>query len=253
MATKDEIRSTQFLRPDHANFEIVGKPALCLNHMQRGLAGEGLFIPNWGPLAKQGILDSKMVDRCIELANAFRAKGLPVIFNNVVPKPTPYMPSYGDLFREQDAAFPEYKPFFTDEFTRKGLEPMPEMSPCETDYILYSWNVHPFTEGGLDQMCRVLGVTTLIWAGFAQQSVVYTSCVVSGDHWLNSIVPVDASYCCVPTVTPGYREGLDDVVAEAVVKVMMPSVARCTDTKTVVEKIMAYDGPIDLPDHRAFK
>ena len=249
MATKDEIRSTQFLRPDHANFEIVGKPALCLNHMQHGLAGSGTFIPNWGPYAAKGIKDSGMVPKCRQLADTFRAKGLPVIFVNAIAKPLPYMPSYGDLAREQDAAFPVYKNFLTDEFTRKGLEVMPEMGLTGKDYVLYNWNIHPFTNTGLSELCRVLGVDTLVWGGFAQNSVIYTSCLVASDYWFNSLVPVDASYICVPKVTPGYYEGLDEVVAEAIVRVMMPTVARCTDTATVIDKINKYKGPIADPDH----
>jgi len=253
MSEQDRIRSTKYLRKDHANFEIVGKPALCVNHMQRGLAGEGLFIPNWGPNAKKGIIDSGMTEKCRELADAFRAKGLPVIFVNAIPKPMPYSTAYGDLSREQDAAFPQYKPFYTDEFTRKGLEVMPEMGLTDKDYVLYNWNIHPFTNSGLDELCRVLSVDTLVWVGFAQNSVVYTSCLVAADHWLNSIVPVDASYICVPPMTPDYYEGIDDVVAEAVVRVMMPTVARVTDTAAVLNKINNFTGKTEEQDHRFFK
>ena len=121
------------------NFEIVGKPALCVNHMQRGLAGEGLFIPNWGPNMPRKELSSGMVEKCRQLADAFRAKNLPVIFVNAIPKPLPFMPSYGDLAREQDAAFPKYVPYYTDERTRKGEEVMPEMGCCDKDYVLYNW------------------------------------------------------------------------------------------------------------------
>lgn len=253
MSDDDKTRSTKFLRPDHANFEIVGKPALCVNHMQRGLAGEGLFIPNWGPNAKQGIADSGMVEKCRQLADAFRAKELPVIFVNAIPKPLPFTPAYGDLAREIDAAFPKCEPYFTDERIRNGLEVMPELGLTDKDYVIYNWFVHPFTNSGLDQLCRNLGVDTLIWVGFAQNSVVYTACVVAADYWLNSIVPVDASYICVPPMTPGYYEGIDDVVAEAVVRVMMPTVARCTDTATVVDKINNFTGKTELPDHRIFR
>ena len=253
MSEQDRTRSTKFLRKDHANFEIAGKPALCVNHMQRGLAGDGMFIPNWGPNAKQGIIDSGMTEKCRELADAFRAKGLPVIFVNAIPKPLPQTTSYGDLCREQDAAFPEYKPYYTDEWTRKGLEVMPEMGQTEKDYVLYNWNVHPFTNSGLDLLCRVLAVDTLVWCGFAQNSVVYTSCVVAADYWINSIVPVDASYICVPPMTPDYYEGIDDVVAEAVVRVMMPTAARCTDTATFIEKLEKWTPETAAKNFTPFK
>lgn len=68
----------------------------------------------------------------------------------------------------------------TDEFTRKGCEVMPEMGYNEDpDYIVYNWHVHPFTYSGLDQLLRVLGCDTVVFCGFAQNSVVYTSCLVA--------------------------------------------------------------------------
>ena len=253
MATKDEIRSTKHLRPDHADFELVGKPALCLNHMQRGLAGEGLYLPNWGPNAKEGIENSKMVEKCKMLIDAFHAKELPVIFCNVIPRPLPYGNAYGDMFREQKAAYKaryggKFVDFFRDEWTRKGSEVMPELGPAEQDFVSYSWNVHPFTNSGLVALLHQLEVHTIIWVGFAQQSVCLTSCAVAADHFYHSIVPVDASYVCVPPSTPGFYEGLDEVVAEATVKVLLAALAHCTDTKSLIEKIEAYDGPRLLPD-----
>ena len=83
--SKIEHPSLKYLRKEHANFEIVGRPALILNHMQRGLAGEGMFIPNWGPHAADGIKACGMVDNCRKLVDAFHEAGLPVIFCNAVP------------------------------------------------------------------------------------------------------------------------------------------------------------------------
>ncbi|MCQ2511948.1 MAG: cysteine hydrolase [Lachnospiraceae bacterium] len=245
----------KYLWDDHDQFEIVGKPALVLNHMQRGLAGEGLFIPNWGPHAAQGIKESGMVEKCRELADAFRAKGLPVIFCNAIPKPLPYMPAYGDLPKEQDAAFPEarmYNPV-TDEFARRGCEVMPEMGyNPDTDYIVYNWHVHPFTCSGLEKLCHVLGVDTIVWGGFAMNSVVYTSCVVAQDYWLNNIVAVDSSYICVQLSKKSWTPEIDDIVAHAVVGVMMQDTARVTDTATVIKKLDNVT-KFEEPDHRTFR
>ncbi|MCL2463031.1 MAG: cysteine hydrolase [Defluviitaleaceae bacterium] len=253
MATKDEIRSTQHLRKDHAEFELVGKPALCLNHMQLGLAGEGMFLPNWGPNAKEGIKNSGMVEKCKMLIDAFHEKKLPVIFCNVVPIPLPYANAYGDMFREQKAAYlkrydGKFVDYFTDEWTRRGLQVMPELGPAEQDFVSYSWNVHPFTNSGLELLLHQLKVDTVVWTGFAQQSVVLTSCAVAADKYFNSIVPVDASYCCVPPSTPEFYEGLDEIVAEAVVKVMLAALAQCTDAAAVIDKIKRYEEPRLMPD-----
>ena len=237
MSIADETRSTKYLRPNHMNFEIVGKPALVLNHMQRGLAGEGLFIPNWGPNAAKGIADSGMVKKCRTLADAFRAKNLPVIFVQAIPNPIGKVPAYGDLYREIEAANIA-RPYFTDELIRKGLEVMPEMGYIEgKDELIYNWLIHAFTNSGLDAVLKKHKCETIVWGGFAQNSVVYTSSLVAGDLWYNGIIPVDASYICVPPMTPGYHDGIDDIVAEAIVRVLAPTINQVTDTATVLERL----------------
>lgn len=240
MSQSEKTRSTKYLRPDHMNFEIVGKPALVLNHLQVGLAGEGTFIPNWGPKAKQGIIDSGMIEQCRILADAFRARDLPVIFINAIPNPIGKVPAYGDLYREIEAGKVD-RPFFTDEHIRRGLEVMPEMGYVEgKDYVLYNWLLHAFTNSGLDVVLKKHQCETIVWGGFAQQSVCYTSSLVAGDLWYNGIIPVDASWVCVPPSTPGYHEGLQEVVAEAVVRVLMPSINQVTDTAAVLEKLKKF-------------
>lgn len=237
MASDISTRSTKFLREDHADFEIVGKPALVLLHMQRGLAGEGLFIPNWGPNVRGDIDDSLMIQKCDELAKAFRAKDLPVVFVNAIPNPTGRVPAYGDLFREIEAGGTD-KRYFTDQRQRDGLEVMLDLEyDEEKDDVLYNWLIGAFTNSGLDVVLRNRGVETIVWGGFAQQSACFNSSIVAGDLWFNSIIPVDASVVVVPPTTPGYHPGLADVVAEAVVRVLIPAVNRATDTATVLEKI----------------
>jgi len=130
------------------------------------------------------------------------------------------------------------RPFLTDDYIRRGLEVMPEMGYVEgKDEVLFNWLLHAFTNSGLDVVLKKHKVDTIVWGGFAQNSVNYTSSLVAGDLWYNSIQPVDASYICVPPQTPGFYEGIDEVVAEAVIKVMMPTVNHCTDTDTVLSKL----------------
>lgn len=237
MSHSEQTRATKYLRPDHMDFEIAGKPALVLNHLQVGLAGEGTFIPNWSDSARKGIVASGMVEKCRILAAAFRARDLPVIFVNAIPNPIGKVPAYGDLYREIEAGNVA-DPFFTDPHIRKGLEVMPEMGYVEgKDYVLYNWLLHAFTNSGLEPVLKKHGCETIVWGGFALQSVVYTSSLVAGDLWYNGIIPVDASYVCVPPSTPGYYEGLEDVVAEAVVRVMAPGINRVTDTSAVLEAL----------------
>ncbi|MBR2754425.1 MAG: isochorismatase family protein [Lachnospiraceae bacterium] len=249
-----EHPSLKYLRKEHANFEIVGRPALLLNHMQKGLAGGGTFIPNWGPHAAEGIKACGMVDNCKKLVDAFHEADLPVIFCNAIPKPLPYMPAYGDLPKEQNAAFPpaaQHDPIKS-EFVRKGCEVMDGVGfDPERDYVIYNWHVHPFTCSGLDQLCRILGINTLIICGFAQNSVCYSTCVVAQDYWINPIMAVDASYICVQLQKEGYYEGIDEVVTEAVIRVMINDLARATSTDAIVDKIKNGTFPGE-PDHSTY-
>ncbi len=61
-------------------WQMPGKPALVLMHMQNGLAGEQSMIPNWGSDAIVAIRESGMIDRIQDLLAAFRAKKLPICF-----------------------------------------------------------------------------------------------------------------------------------------------------------------------------
>ncbi len=240
MLQSEKTRATKYLRPNHMDFEIVGKPALVLNHLQVGLAGEGTFIPNWSTSARKGIAESGMVEKCRILADAFRAHDLPVIFVNAIPNPIGQVPAYGDLYREIEAGNVA-RPFFTDERIRRGLEVMPEMGYIEgKDYVLYNWLLHAFTNSGLEPVLKKHECETIVWGGFALQSVVYTSSLVAGDLWYNGIIPVDASYVCVPPSTPGYYEGIEEVVAEAVVRVMAPTINQVTDTAAVLEQLKKF-------------
>ncbi|HWI72258.1 MAG TPA: isochorismatase family protein [Baekduia sp.] len=234
-------RSTKFLSPNHNDFELVGKPALVLGHMQRGLVGEGSFIPKDGPHAgvhadvAEAIAASGMVERCRELADAFRARDLPVIFVQAVPNPIGKSPLYGDFFGE----FAGYRPYFTDEDIRYGLEVMPEMGYVEGQYrdcVLYNWQIHAFTNSGLDLVLKKEECQTIVWGGFAQSTVVFSSSLVAGDLLHNSIMPVDASAVVLPSIVPDH-ERLSELIAETVVRVMAPMVNQVTDTATVLDKL----------------
>ena len=232
-------RSTKYLRKNHKDFEIAGKPAVVFNHMQVGLCGGGSFTANWSENAVKQIEETGFIPNCIKLAEAFRAKGLPVVFVNAIPDPFGILPAYGDLPRELKSTFGArgYPRWFTDEWYRKGLEVMPEMNLQDTDYVLFNWLVHPFTCSGLDRVLRANHVDTIVWAGYAQHSACTTATLVAADYWFNNILPVDASPVVIPGNLPEKHDGLTEIVAEATVRVQAAQVAHCTDTATVIEKL----------------
>jgi nicotinamidase-related amidase len=117
-----------------------------------------------------------------------------------------------------------------------GVIPEMEFNP-DTDELLCNWISSPWNYSGLDLMLQKYHADTVVWGGFALQSAVYSGSNGCSDHLFNTIMCVDASYACVAKMTPGYHEGLNDVVAEAIIRVMAPAICRCTDTATVLEKL----------------
>ncbi|HWI72260.1 MAG TPA: isochorismatase family protein [Baekduia sp.] len=253
-------RSTKFLRPNHGDFELVGKPALVLMHMQEGIAGEHLFLgKDLRPIAKEALAASGVVERCRALADAFRARDLPVIFVQAIPDPIGKVPAYGDVAgvaaMPDDAPGPNraYRPFFTDEYVRRGLEVMPAMGYREgehRDHVLYHWLINAFTNSGLDVVLKKEGCETIVWGGVPLTPSVYVSSVAAWDLGYNGIIPVDAGSIGGvrrPSVPEDEHERVLDVMAEAVVGFMAPHDNQVTDTATVLQKLehFAVDGSLD--------
>ncbi len=231
--------SLDYLREDHANWEFPGKPALVLCHMQNNLVGaKGNAMPGWIPKAKKGIDASGMVAACKELADAFRAKGYPVIFIQADGNPCKgAVPSFGETF-EQIQKSPS-----NEEMTKEEHDYLwaviDEMEYDRVrDYYGINYYMSTFTESGLDTMLRAEGCNTIVWGGFAQNSVIYSSCIGAVDRLYSCVIPVDASYICVPgPYDEKEQERVDRVVAEAIVRHMAPTIAHCTDTAAVLEKL----------------
>ena len=78
-------------------WKMEGKPALVLLHYQEGIIGKGTWIQGWYEPAKKACIASGMFENSKKLADAFRAKGLPVVFVNAIPNPFGKLPKYGYL------------------------------------------------------------------------------------------------------------------------------------------------------------
>ena len=249
MKSTDATRNLQFLRADHAKFDIIGKPALVLIHLQNNLVGgiDSKVMPDWMPGAVAGIKASGMVGKCKLLADTFRAKNLPVIFVHADGYGVGAVPEYGDLFGQIRAGGANSGRNTLSEEDRKkywGVIPEMEFDPSK-DELLCNWISSPWNYSGLDLMLQKHHADTVVWGGFALQSAVYSGCNGCSDHLFNTIMCVDAAYASVPKSTPNYHEGLNDVVAEAIIRVMAPAICQCTDTATVLEKLKA------VPDGKA--
>jgi nicotinamidase-related amidase len=222
-----------------SEWKMDGKPALVLFHMQKGLAGEQDFIPNWGGDAAVAIRESGMIDRILDLLAAFRAKKLPVAFVNAIPNPIGVLPAYGHIYNEIKAANLR-SDLLHDERMRNGLDVMPEMNRRPDEPILMNWLLGAFTMSGLDIWLKTQGVKTCVFGGFAGHSVVYTSTVQAGDDWYSVIIPRDATCVLVPRVT--VPEGtdiaaIDKKVEEVVFDILAPAYSLVTTTEDVIKHL----------------
>jgi nicotinamidase-related amidase len=218
-------------------WQMPGKPALVLMHMQNGLAGSQTMIPNWGGDAIVAIRASGMLDRIQDLLAAFREKELPICFVNAHSTGAlGTVPVFGHIYDEMRASGLEMD-ILHDEKTRHSLDVMPEMNRRPGEGVLINWNLGAFTMSGLEIWLRLRGVDTIVFCGFAGHSVVYTSTLQACDLWYNVVIPRDATCVLVPrtTVPEGWTmEEADKKVEEVAFEILAPTYALVTTTADVV-------------------
>lgn len=172
-------------------WEMDGKPALLVIHMQQGIAGKGTF--SGGPIYQQvkDIKESGIIKKQKALLKAFREKKLPVIFVNVIPNPIGFVPSFGFIFRmikEKKAPIG----YLDNPTLRAEVEVIPEMERQPSDYLLYHTSISAFNSD-LDAVLKHHCVRTVVITGYTAHSSVYNTCIRAADLWYSVIVPRDAT------------------------------------------------------------
>lgn len=230
--------SMKYLKPNHADFEFVGKPALVLMHMQNNLVGaKGAAMPGWIPYAKPVIDESGMIDVCRELKDLFHELGLPVIYVQADGNPfNGHTPAYGTMF-EQIKKSPVNTEITKEEhdYMWDVIEEM-EFDP-KRDLKLLNLNCNAFNDSGLEHALRAQGVETIVWGGFSNQAAIYSSSIMAVDNWFNNVIPVDATVVYLAPTEPGFDDTTQEKITEAFVGFMEPQTSRVTDSATVMKKI----------------
>ncbi len=199
-------------------WEMKGKPALVILHMQQGIVGRRGNIPGlYEAVRKSGIIPRQQA-----LLKAFRGKDLPVVFVRALhvtgaQDPCGVLPAYGHLCRLIEAA----------KETPDNLEIIPEVAPRPGEPVLTNWMVGAFTNSGLDEVLKARGAETIVLAGCVTHIAVYTAALQAIDRWYSVIITADAC-----TVSPG-QERAEEVVLEE----MAPNIALVTSTEDVIGHI----------------
>jgi len=223
-----------------SDWKMDGKPGLVLLHVQNGLVGEQDFIPNWASESVRAIRESHMLDRCQDLLAAFRAKKLPICFVSVNPPgDMPFVPAYGHLFREMEAAGISGD-ILHDERLRWSMEVIPEMNRQPDEPILKQWLLGGFTMSGLDLWLKLNYVRTVILGGYAGHSVVYNTMIQAADLWYSVIIARDATCVNVPHATMSADTdfaAVDKNVEHVTFDIMAPTYSLVTSSEDIIRHL----------------
>jgi nicotinamidase-related amidase len=200
------------------DWQMNGKPALVLLHMQQGIVGEKGNVPGLYAAVRQ----SGIIPRQQALLKAFRAKGLPVIFVRALhvttaQDPCGALPAYSRLCRLIEST--QAKP--------GDLDIIPEVAPLPDEPVLTNWMIGAFTNSGLDEVLKAKQVQTLVLAGCVTHIAVYTAALQAIDRWYAAIIARDG--CTVPAEARKAQE--------CVLEMLAPNIALVTDTADIIRHI----------------
>lgn len=188
-------------------WNIIGKPALLILHMQQGLLAKGSD-------RLKCVEDSGIISNQQELLRVFRRKKLPVVFVNVMRRPvvTENLPVYGRIWEEASSL----------KDNRLDMLVIPELAPLPGEPVLIDLPVTAFNNSGLENILRLYRAETLVLAGYSTNGVVYGTAVGAADHFFNVVLPRDASTT------------ISAEVHRVVMDLMAPNYALVTTTADVI-------------------
>lgn len=196
-----------------SEWQMVGKPALVLIHMQNAIVKAPSPLEPLGHV--KATWESGIVPRMQVLLQAFREKGLPVIFVNAYTPVDAKYPAYGRFW-------PFVEKSQVNLMNTPDVEVIEELAPQQGEPLFYNWPFGIFQGNDLEQYLRDQGVETLVLAGVATGMAVGTAAFACADRFFNLIVPED-------TATDGNAE-LHDIVFKA----MIPAIALVTTADDVI-------------------
>jgi len=185
-----------------SEWELEGKPALILIHMQHAITDPEGKVSHFHAKATW---ESGIIPKQQALLKAFRQKGLPVIYVNSTVPPDGWerMPRFGRFhaaLRKAHAAGRAIEAGTKDTEVLGAVANLPG-EPVLGNFIygIFSGN----TGGDLKEILDDLGVDTLVMAGVATGMAVIASVLQATDMLYDVIVPSDASVDA--------NEGLHDI------------------------------------------
>lgn len=198
------------------NWEMKGKPALVIIHMQHSVVSEEGTFAFLG-FAK-ATKEAGIVPRQQALLKGFREKKLPVIYV-VATHPTPIIfPAYGK-FWEALASTSANLP------GSKDVEVITDLAPQRGEPVIGNWPIGGFSGSNLEQLLKRYGAETLVLIGVATEFAVLTTTLQAVALGYSVIVPKDA--CTTINAT----------THEVVISDILAAMGLVTTTEDVLEHI----------------
>jgi nicotinamidase-related amidase len=124
-----------------------------------------------------------VIQRTVELADAFRRHSLPVVLVNVAGRPPG---------RTESSPAPAQSPGGSARFADGWTELVPALNQQPSDHLVTKMSAGAFTNTGLDGYLKSRGVTQVVIVGVATSSGVESTARQAYEHGFNVTLAVDA-------------------------------------------------------------
>ncbi|MBN1322177.1 MAG: cysteine hydrolase [Thermoleophilia bacterium] len=165
-----------------SEWSLVGKAGLLIIHMQRSLCMPGGSLEGMGHC--RASRDAGIIPNIRALQEAFRAKGMPVVFVAARHPAEFKVPAYGPFW----SAAGEMK------INLEGtpdVEIIDELAPSPGEPVFYNWPFDVFLTNDLDEYLREQGVETVVVCGVATGMAIGHNSFALADRLYSLIVPSD--------------------------------------------------------------
>lgn len=194
-------------------WSLVGKPALLVIHMQRSLCMSGGSLEGMGHC--RAAREAGIIANIRALQDAFRGKGLPVVFVAARHPAEFKVPEYGLFW----SAAAEMRINLED---TSDVEIIDELKPAPGEPVFYNWPFDVFLTNDLDRYLREEAVETVVVTGVATGMAIGHNSFALADRLYSLIVPFDT---CADA---------NSRLHEAVLEWMLPPIALITAAEDVI-------------------
>jgi nicotinamidase-related amidase len=186
-----------------ADWTLTGRTALLIVHMQNAITKSPSPLDFMGH--PRATAEDDVIPHIAALLDAFREKGLPVLYLVAFTPDDSLSPVYGLFWRgiEESRA---------NKLGTRDVEIVEELTPRGGEPVLYNWPFDLFRTTDLEQRLQKLGIETVVLVGVSTGMAINVAAYQLAERFYNLIIPSDC-------ITDGNRE-LHEVLLAGVLPVL---------------------------------